>query len=80
MVDPSGNSPSKYNQLFIKKPLQAGNIKVLSYIPSIRDDDQIEKLKNTQWKCLWCNVKFQGINGTKALAHVIGNKCIHIKR
>ena len=28
----------------------------------------------------WCDVKFQGINATKALAHVIGTKSMHIKR
>ena len=28
--------------------------------------------------CLLCNVKFQGSNATKAIAHVIGNKCMHI--
>ena len=28
---------------------------------------------------LWCNQIFQGINATKALAHVLGKKGIHIK-
>ena len=31
-------------------------------------------------KCLWFDVKFQGIHATKALAHVIGTKCMHINR
>ena len=56
------------------------NIAVLTSIKSIWDDDQIEKLKDNQWKCLWCDVTFQGINTTKYLAHVIGIKCMHIKR
>ena len=32
------------------------------------------------WKCIWCDVNFQGINATKDLGHVIGTKCMHIKR
>ena len=47
---------------------------------SIWEDDQIEKLEDNQWKCLWCDITFQGINVTKALAHVIGTKSMHIKR
>ena len=80
MADPSGNSPSKYHHHKSWKPLHAGNTEVLSSIISIWEDDHIEKLENNQWKCLWCNVKFQGINATKAIAHVIGTKCVHIKR
>ena len=80
MADPYGNSPSKYHLIFIQKPSQSGNIEVLSSISYIWEDDRIEKLKNNQWKCLWCNVKFQGINATKALSHVIGTKYMHIKR
>ena len=30
------------------------------------------------WQCLWCNQNFQGINATKALAHVFGKKGMHI--
>ena len=80
MADPSGNSPSKYHLIFSQKPSNSDNIAVLSSISSIWEDDIIEKLENNQWKCLWCDVKFQGINATKFLAHVIGTKCIHIKR
>ena len=79
MADPYGNSPSKYNLLFIRKPSNSGNIAVLSSISSIWEDDHIEKLKNNKWKCLWCDVKFKGINATEALAHVIGTKCMRIK-
>ena len=43
-------------------------------------DKHIEKLEENQWKCLWCDVKFQGINATKDLARVIGTKIMHIKR
>ena len=31
------------------------------------------------WQGLWCNQTFQGINATKALAHVLGKKGMHIK-
>ena len=80
MADPYGNSPSKYHPIFSRKPSNSGNISVLSYISFILKDEHIEKLKDNQWKCLWCDVKFQGINATKALAHVIGTKSMHIKR
>ena len=79
-MDPSVNSPSKYHLLFSCKPLNSGNIVVLSSISSIWEDDHIEKLKDNQWKSLWCDVKFQGINATKSVASFIGTKCMHIKR
>ena len=80
MADLSSNSPSKYHLVFSQKPSKSGNIAVLISISSIWEDEQIEKLKNNQWKCLRCDIKFQGINAKKALAHVIGTKCMHIKR
>ena len=80
MADPYGNSPSKYHILFGRKPSNTGNIVVLSSIKSIWEDKHIENLKDNQWKCLWCDVTFQVINATKALAHVIGTKIMHIKR
>ena len=80
MADPIGNSPSKYHLLFGRQPLNSKNIAVLTSIKSIWDDDHIENLEDNQWKCLWCDFTFQGINATKALAHVIGTKCMHIKR
>ena len=80
MVDPSGNSPSKYHLLFSRKPSNSGNIVVLSSISSIWEDEHIENLEDIQRKYLWCDAKFQGINTTKALAHVIGTTCMHIKK
>ena len=80
MADPYGSSPSKYHLLFGRKPSNSDNIAVLTSIKSIWDDDQIEKLEDNQWKCLWYDVKSQGINATKALAHFIITKCMHIKR
>ena len=79
MADPYDNSPSKYHLLFRRKPSNSGNIALLSFISSIWDDKQVEKLEDNQWKCLWCAVKFQGINATKSLSHVIGTKSMHIK-
>ena len=80
MADPYGNSTSKYHLLFGRKPSDSGNNAVLTSKISIWEDDHIEKLGDNQWKCLWCDVTFQGINATKALARVIGTKSIHIKR
>ena len=80
MADPHGNSPSKYHLLFGRKPSKSKNIAVLTSIKSIWDDDHIENLEDNQCKCLWCDFTFRGINTTKALAHVIGTKCMHIKR
>ena len=31
------------------------------------------------WQCLWCNQSYQEINSTKAVAHVLSIKGIHIK-
>ena len=80
MADLYGNSPSKYHLLFSRKPLNSGNVAVLSSIKSIWEDKHIENLEDNQCKCLWCDVIFQVINATKALSHVIGTKIIHIKQ
>ena len=80
MADLYGNSPTKYHPLFSCKPSNSGNIAGLSSIKSIGEDKHIENLKDNQWKCLWCDVTFQGINATKSLAHVIGTKSMHINR
>ena len=79
MSDPPGISPSKFYHLFIRKPYNTGNTKVIRSNYSIWEYDNIERLENNQWKCLWCNIIFQGNNVTKALAHVIGTKLVHIK-
>ena len=80
MEDPHGNSPSKYHLLFGRKSSNSKKIAVLTSIKSIWDDDHIENLEENQWKCLLCDFTFQGINATKALAHVNVTKCMHIKR
>ena len=77
MKDPYGNSPSKYHLIFSRKPSKSGNIAVLISISSIWEEEHTEKLEDNQWKCLWCDVKCQGINATKDLDRVIGPKvCI----
>ena len=80
MADTSGNSSSKYHLIFSCKPSNSDNILFLSSISPIWENDHIEKLKNNQWKYLWYDAKFQGINATNDLAQVIGTKCVHIKR
>ena len=79
MTDPHCNSPSKYHLFFWRKPPNSKKIAVLTSIKSIWDEDHIEKLEDNQWKCLWCDFTFQGINATKVLAHFIGTKCMHIE-
>ena len=78
MSEKNGNSPSKYNHLLSRKPSHIGNTEVLSSISYLWEYDQIKRLENNQWKCLWCNVIFQSINATNALDHIIGKK-MHIK-
>ena len=80
MSDPPGNSPSKCHQLFSSKSSYIGKNKVISSMNSIWEDGHIQRPENNQRKCLWCDVIFQGINSTKALARVIGTRSIHIKR
>ena len=52
---------------------------VFSSISSIWEEKHIEKIEDNQWKYLWYDAKFQGINATKAPAYVIGTKSMHIK-
>ena len=80
MADPYGNSPSKYHTIFIRKPSNSCNIALLSSISSLWEDKRIEKLEYNQLKCIWWDVKFQGINATQFIAYVIGTKSMHIKR
>ena len=51
----------------------------LDFISSILDDGCIQSLDENNLQCLWCNKSFQGINYTKALAHVLGKKGMPIK-
>ena len=78
MADPYGNSWSNYYILLSQKPYHSDNIEVISSISFIWEDDHIDKLENNHWKCLWCNVKFHGINATKYLSHIFGTIFMHI--
>ena len=80
MIDPPGNSPSKYHHLFSRKPSHIGNTNILSSISSFLDDDRIEQLENNQRNFLWCNVIFKGIDANRALAHVMRTKFMQINR
>ena len=51
----------------------------LDFTSSIWGDDHILRIDEKNWKCLWCNTIFQGINATKALAHVLRKKGMDIK-
>ena len=51
----------------------------LDFISYIWYDDHILRIDEKNWQFLWCNTSFQGINDTKALAHVLGKKGMHIK-
>ena len=79
MVDPYGKSPSNYHPLFSLKPSNSVNTTVISSISSIWEDEHVDILEDNQWKCRLFDVKVQGINAKKYLAHVIGTKCMHIK-
>ena len=63
----------------IRKKTSAETATKLDLISFIWDDDHIWRLDEKNWQCLWCNQTFQGINTTKALAHVLGKKGIRIK-
>ena len=70
---------STFHSLFKRENTSTETKTKLDHISSIWDDDKILRLdeKNLQW--LWCNTIFQGINDTKALAHVLGKKGVNIK-
>ena len=78
MSDTPVNSPSKYHHLFSKKTSHIEKNEVLSYITSIWEYGRTEWLENNQWKCLWCNLIFEGINSTKDIYVVIITRIMHI--
>ena len=52
---------------------------LINFISSRWEGYLIKKLDNNQWKCLWCDITFQGITDTKALDNVVGIRGMHIK-
>ena len=79
MSSTTSQSSSKIHLFFNKGKTSAETETKLDLISSIWDDDHILRLDEKNCQCLWYNQSFQGINYTKALAHVLGNKVMHIK-
>ena len=71
-------SSSKFNSLFNNENICAETETKLYFISSIWDDDQIIRLDENNWQCLWCDTSFQEINDTKALHRVLGKKSFSI--
>ena len=78
-MSPTSQSSPEFHSFLNKEKTGAETATKLDFISSIWDDDQIWRLYEKNWQCLWCNQIFQGINATKALDHVFGKKGIHIK-
>ena len=57
--------------MFHKTYSYSGINNTLNFISSIWDDDCIVRLDDNKWKCLWRDIKFQGINATNALDNVL---------
>ena len=70
---------SAFYSFFKKQKTSAETKTKLYFISSIWDNDNILRLDEKNWQCLWCDTRFQGINYTKDLAHVLGQKGMHIK-
>ena len=79
MLYPTIQSSPEFHSFFNKEKKSAETTTKIDFISSIWDDDHIRRLDEKNWQCSWCNQCFQGINATKALARVLGNKGMHIK-
>ena len=79
MSSPTSQSYPGFHSFFNKEKTSAETATKLNFISYIWVDDHIRRLDEKNWQCLWCNQTFQGINATKALAHVLGKKGMHIK-
>ena len=75
----TSQSSPEFHSFFNMEKTSAETATKLNLISSIWDDDYIWRLDEKNWQCLWCDQTFQGINATKALAHVLGKKGMHIK-
>ena len=67
------------HSFFNKEKTRAETETRIYLISSIWGDNHIMSLNENNWKFLWYNKVFQGINATKALAPVMGNEGVHIK-
>ena len=67
------------HSFFNKEKTRAETETRIYLISSIWGDNHIMSLNENNWKFLWYNKVFQGINATKALARVLGKKGMYIK-
>ena len=78
MLSPTSQYPSLFHSFFNKEKTSAETATKLDFISSIWDDDHLQRLYEKNWQCLCRNKSIQGINATKAIAHVLGKKGVHI--
>ena len=78
MSSSKSQSLSKYHVLFNNEKSCAETETKLYFILYIWDYDHIMRLDENNLQYLWCTKKFQGINATKALDHVLGKKGMYI--
>ena len=78
MSSTTSQSSSTFNSFFNKEKTSAETKTKLDFISFIWDDGHILRLDKKNWQYLWCNTSFQGINDTKALAHILGKKGMNI--
>ena len=79
LLSTTSQSSSTFHSFFNKEKTSEETETRLDFISYIWDDDHILRLDGKNWQWLWCNTSFQWINATKALAHVLGEKGMHIK-
>ena len=79
MSSPTIQSSPAFHLFLNKEKTSAETETKRDFISSIWDDDHIWRLDEKNWQLLWCDQNFQGINATKALAHLLVKKGTHIK-
>ena len=79
MLSTTSQYSSTFHFFFNKEKKSAETETKLDFISYIWDDDDILRLDEKNWQCLWCNKSCQGINATKGLAHILGKEGMHIK-
>ena len=79
MSSPTSQSSPAFKSFFNKEKTSVETATKIDFISSIWDGDHIRRLDENNCQYLWFNQIFQGINATKALAHVLGKKGMNIK-
>ena len=79
MFSPTSQSSTAFHSFLNKEKKSTETATKLNLISSIWDDDHIPSLDEKKWQSLRCNQIFQRINGTKAIAHILGKKGMYIK-